>query len=223
MSDHEHVFVPRGWYLAREAGQLAGVSGDRIGQWARRGYIRSSRSTGVPRVYSFQDVAEALVVHELLDSGVPSREIRRAILNLRNEYGDWPLTTAPIETSRLETDAKARLVSRSGDMRLDIGKGAGMQGVMVEYTDLKDVVDLLRRGGWVMRRLPNVQHIEVDPDRLSGRPTIRNRRIPADKVALIAQRRGGHEVLRNDYDLTKREVEDATRWFDAVSEYELAA
>lgn len=57
---------PRGYYLAHEVGWLAGVSGDRIGQWARRGYIRSSVSSVVPRVYSFQDVAEAMVVHELL-------------------------------------------------------------------------------------------------------------------------------------------------------------
>ena len=50
-----------GHYLAGEAGLLAGVSGDRIGQWARWGYIRSSHSDGEPRVYSYEDVAEAMV------------------------------------------------------------------------------------------------------------------------------------------------------------------
>ena len=57
---------PLGYYLAHEVGWLAGVSGDRIGQWARRGYIRSSVSSVVPLVYSYQDVAEAMVVHELI-------------------------------------------------------------------------------------------------------------------------------------------------------------
>lgn len=56
---------PRGHYLAREVGLLAGVPGHTVGQWARRGYIQSSQSAGRPRVYSFQDVAEAMVVHEL--------------------------------------------------------------------------------------------------------------------------------------------------------------
>ncbi|MEJ7765970.1 MAG: hypothetical protein WKF86_10775 [Acidimicrobiales bacterium] len=41
---------PRGYYLAHEAGWLAGVSGDRIGQWGRRDYICSPISTGLPRV-----------------------------------------------------------------------------------------------------------------------------------------------------------------------------
>ncbi len=73
--------APRGHYLAREVGQLAGVSGDMIGQWARRGYIHSSQSRAgeIPRVYSFQDIAEAMIVHELLEHEVSHREIKWAI------------------------------------------------------------------------------------------------------------------------------------------------
>ena len=62
---------PRGRYLASEVGQLAGVPGNRIGQWARRGYIRSSWSSETPRIYSFQDAAEAFVVHELEELKLP--------------------------------------------------------------------------------------------------------------------------------------------------------
>ena len=43
MGDDEPL---RGRYLAGEVGLLAGVSGDRIGQWARWGHIRSSHSAG---------------------------------------------------------------------------------------------------------------------------------------------------------------------------------
>ena len=46
---------------------LAGVPGDRIGQWARWGHIRASVSAAEPHVYAFADVAEALAVHLLLD------------------------------------------------------------------------------------------------------------------------------------------------------------
>ncbi len=52
---------PRGQFLSHVVGPLAGVSGQTIGQWARRGYIRSSQSSDAPRVYSYQDVAEAMV------------------------------------------------------------------------------------------------------------------------------------------------------------------
>lgn len=89
---------PRGRYLAHEVGLLAGVPGHTIGQWARRGYIKSSVSQDRPRIYSYQDVAEAMVVHDLLTRAVPHREIRTAIDSL-HEYGDWPLTHAPLATS----------------------------------------------------------------------------------------------------------------------------
>src|SRR5215212_7230177 len=74
--------APRGRYLAGEAGMLAGVSGDRIGQWARHGYIRSSRSDREPRVYSYEDVAEAMIVHELEELGAALPSIRRAVERL---------------------------------------------------------------------------------------------------------------------------------------------
>jgi DNA-binding transcriptional MerR regulator len=79
-------------------GQLAGVSGTTIGQWARWGYIRSSRSDGEPRVYSVEDVAEAAIVHALLDRGVKHAQVRRVISRL-GEYGDWPLSEAPLATT----------------------------------------------------------------------------------------------------------------------------
>ncbi len=90
---------PHGHFLAADVGELAGVSGTTIGQWARRGYIRSSASDGEPRVYSVEDVAEAAIVGELLDRGVRHADIRRAIERLREEYGDWPLSGAPLGTA----------------------------------------------------------------------------------------------------------------------------
>jgi DNA-binding transcriptional MerR regulator len=89
---------PHGHFLAGEAGELAGVSGNTIGQWARWGYIRASQSAGQPHVYSVEDVAEAAIVHALLERGVRHREVRRAIARLRG-YGDWPLSEAPLATT----------------------------------------------------------------------------------------------------------------------------
>jgi DNA-binding transcriptional MerR regulator len=89
---------PHGHFLAGEAGELAGVTGNTIGQWARWGYIRSSQSEGEPRVYSVEDVAEAAIVQALLERGVRHREVRRAIERLQG-YGDWPLSEAPLATT----------------------------------------------------------------------------------------------------------------------------
>jgi DNA-binding transcriptional MerR regulator len=105
---------PHGHFLAGEVGELAGVSGNTIGQWARWGYIPSSVSTGEPRVYSVEDVAEAAIVGELLSRGVPHADIRRAIARLGEEYGDWPLSEAPLGTAAERGRTRVVLRERDG-------------------------------------------------------------------------------------------------------------
>jgi DNA-binding transcriptional MerR regulator len=99
---------PHGHFLAGEAGELAGVSGSTIGQWARRGYIRASQSDGDPHVYSVEDIAEAAIVHELLQRGVRHAQVHRAIEHL-SHYGTWPLSDARLATTR---EDRPRLVLR---------------------------------------------------------------------------------------------------------------
>ncbi len=210
---------PRGRYLAWEAGRLAGVSGLTIGQWARRGYIRSSVGEEIPRIYSFQDIAEAMVVHELLDRGVTHRDIKKAILELGDHYGDWPLTDARLAT--ISSQSRARVIARESGADYDIGR-LGWQQV-IEPENLEKIRSQLRRGGWAVRALPDLEHIEVDPDRLSGKPTIRGRRIAAEDVAEIATARGGSATLREDYELDEAEITDARRWWREVRRLEAVA
>jgi DNA-binding transcriptional MerR regulator len=87
------------------------VSGNTIGQWARWGYIRSSRSDGEPRVYSVEDVAEAAIVHALLERGVKHAQVRRVIGQL-GEYGEWPLSEAPLATTE---EPRPRIVLHDRD------------------------------------------------------------------------------------------------------------
>jgi DNA-binding transcriptional MerR regulator len=102
-----------GHFLAAEVGELAGVSGTTIGQWARWGYIRSSVSGAEPHVYSVEDVAEAAIVGELLGRGVSHADVRRAIERLREEYGAWPLSEAPLGTAT--QNGRTRVVLRERD------------------------------------------------------------------------------------------------------------
>ena len=102
-----------GHFLAAEVGDMAGVSGTTIGQWARWGYIRSSGSDGEPRVYTVEDVAEAAIVGELLARGVSHADVRRAIARLQGEYGTWPLSEAPLGTA--EHHGRTRVVLRERD------------------------------------------------------------------------------------------------------------
>lgn len=110
-------------YLAHEAGRLAGVPGDRVGQWARWGHIAASISTGEPHLYSWEDVAEALAVHELLERGVRLAAVRATVDRLGGP-SRHPLTTAGLEAVGL--------------LPLDGHRPAA---------------EVLRSGGWAARRL----------------------------------------------------------------------
>ncbi len=207
---------PRGHYLASEVGRLAGVSGDQIGQWARYGYMNSSQSSGRPRVYSYQDIAEAMAVHQLRDRGFSYPDIRAALESLREDprYGDWPLSQAPIATT-------GRTVAIVEDGKTYDLSGRRWQRLLAT-SDLRKIALDLSRGGWAARDLPDLEHIEVNPDRMSGRPTIRGRRLRADKVARLAQSTGGRQVLKSDYELSEDEIRDAERWWQATERYEAA-
>ena len=101
-----------GSFLAGEVGELAGVSGNTIGQWARWGYVRASQSDGEPHVYSVEDVAESAIVRALLERGVRHRDVRRAIKHL-GDYGHWPLSAAPLATTR---DGRLVLLRENGEV-----------------------------------------------------------------------------------------------------------
>jgi hypothetical protein len=106
---HSEAMRVHGEFLAGEVGELAGVSGTTIGQWARWGYIRASQSAGDPHVYSVEDVAEAAIVHALLERGVSHAQVRRAIAHLP---GTWPLSDAQLAVA---PGRRPRLVLRDGD------------------------------------------------------------------------------------------------------------
>jgi uncharacterized protein (DUF433 family) len=207
---------PRGHYSAREAGVLAGVSGTTIGQWARRGYITASQADQPPYDYSYQDIAEAIIVHELLDAGAAHRRVKLAIAALRERHGNrWPLQTADLGT------ADGGIVAVEQEATWDLGDGVWQQQIAPE--NLRRVAGILRRGGWAARDLPRLEHIEVNPDRLSGRPTIAGRRVSAEMVGQMADEPDGENELREGFDLSDAEIADARLWWHAVREYAEAA
>jgi DNA-binding transcriptional MerR regulator len=129
-----------GDFLAGAVGEIAGVSGTTIGQWARWGYIRASRSGGDPHVYAFEDVVEALMVKALLDRGVSRPMIRRAVAQL-TEYGDWPLSEARLATT--ENGRRPRIVLREDDGAFALSPRGWQR--MVAPPPLEDVRLTLKR------------------------------------------------------------------------------
>jgi DNA-binding transcriptional MerR regulator len=110
-----------GEFRAAEVGEMAGVSGTTVGQWARRGLIRSSQRDDEPRLYSVEDVAEAAIVRALLEAGATHAEIHRAIRRLP---GRWPLSA-----SDLAVMVDGRIARRNDDGEVEVLTPRGWQFV----------------------------------------------------------------------------------------------
>jgi uncharacterized protein (DUF433 family)/DNA-binding transcriptional MerR regulator len=210
--------IPTGVFSPFRAGALAGVTGNRIGQWARYGLIKPTLFRGRPsNLYEFHDVAEAIVVHWLLDRGFSYAEIHEAIESARVAHPDWPLLTAPLGVAQHAVAGDPR-----GAIVLEVEKGtyvdtrSGGEQVMLKPALLDGARDMLRRGGWIAAQL-NLKRIEVDPGKLGGAPVLRGSRWPIERVAQIADDEAGRSVLTNDYGLHRRGIDEAVRWVRAAS------
>jgi uncharacterized protein (DUF433 family)/DNA-binding transcriptional MerR regulator len=191
-----------GAYTAAEVGQLAGVSARRIGRWARMGIIRASVAQR-PNVYSYADAGEAIVAHYLVDQGKAPGSVKEAVEKLREQHGDWPLATAPLAHDGgmlLEWDDERRCW-----VSVDVPDHDVLEETLI---DLKLIRESLGRGGWVSIETPR-PHVEVDPERHSGVPVVTGRRLPTSVVSAIASGKGGRKTLREDYELSDAEIDDA--------------
>lgn len=198
------------------AGALAGVSGKRIGQWARYGLIRPTIYEGRPtNRYAFYDVAEAIVVHELQSFGFTYREIHTAIDTARERFPAWPLLNADIGVARHAIDGdRGVIVEKREDHYVETGRPGGQ--IVIKPQLLSLARDMLASGGWLARDL-KLERIEVDPAKLGGAPTLRGRRWPVERVARTAADPAGRAILIDDYGLDERDVSESVRWAKAAA------
>lgn len=194
-----------GHYSATDVGRLAGVSPQRIGSWARYGVVpRISRK---PSVYSYADAGEAVIARYLIAQGVKPKKVREMVERLREQFGEWPLARAPLE----HEGGLVVMRDKDGKVLVDVVNHPDNQVEEGTFLSLTQVREALERGGWVAFNTPR-PHIQVDPDRLSGRPTIRDRRVPTAMVAELAEQPNGHALLRTEFGLTEEEIEEAVEY-----------
>lgn len=209
-------------YAAHRVGALAGVSGYTIGQWARYELIRPTFHRGRPaHLYSFYDVAEAIVVHWLRDKGFGYDRIHDAVDRARQDHPNWPLLNAPLGVAQHAVEGDPR-----GVIVLEFEKGvyvetgrrdaAGDEQIALKPELLDEARVMLRRGGWIADQL-RLKRIEVDPQKLGGAPTLRGRRWPLERVAQIAADDEGRSVLVEDYGLDARDIDESLRWVEAAA------
>jgi uncharacterized protein (DUF433 family) len=200
------------------AGALAGVSGNRIGQWARNGLIHPTYFEGRLRnLYTFNDVAEAIVIRWLLDRSFTYDAIHGAIEKARAEHPDWPLLEAPLGVAQhaVRGDPRGGIVLKV-ENGVYVSTSVGSAQVTLKPQLLDEARDMLRRGGWIAAQL-ELRRIEVDPGKLGGAPSLRGRRWPIERVAQIAADDEGRGLLVEDYGIDEGEIDESLRWMECAS------
>lgn len=228
MAGVESIFdqEPQGFYPLSEAAWLAGLRPQRLAGWVRLGYASASQSSSPPYLFSYQDIAEAMLIHELLsERNVPWKQVRDTIEGLHADFDRWPLSRESLRRSL--TTIRDPHVTRSS---LVVGSGEDAcerRGTAWQRLLNPDVLGLitsrLSRGGWAVVLEPGLTHIAIDPSYLSGRPTIRGRRISAVDVAEIAATDEGRIALEDEYQLSPEEIDDAAKWWSAARRLPAAA
>jgi uncharacterized protein (DUF433 family)/DNA-binding transcriptional MerR regulator len=200
-----------GYYTTADVARLAGLTPHRVARWARMGIIRHSVSSE-PNIYSYADVGEAILAHYLADHGKRAGEIGELVERLRDEYGEWPLAIAPLkhDGALCAFWDEERKVHVSADIPgHDLIKGT--------LFNLKEIRKALGRGGWVSLKNPRL-HIEIDPERHSGEPVVKGRRLSTQRVASLAAEPEGRTELEEDFQLSGAEIDDAVGYERDIAE-----
>lgn len=129
-------------YSVEDASRLFGLSASRLRHWERSGFIQRSLQVGKRRFYTFQDLIGLRTAKELLDSGVPVRNVRRSVDALKRSL---PEVARPLGTLRIVADGGSVFVKD------DLGRfdpTTGQAQLDFEVSELRDdVVRVLRRAG----------------------------------------------------------------------------
>lgn len=131
-----------GLYSLRDAAKLFHLNEGRLRYWERQGFVTRSCELSGRRYYTFQDLIGIRAARELLDEGVPLRQVHKSLRALRESL---PRVLRPLSALRIVADGQNLVV------RDDHGAYDPLTGQLVldfSVTSLRDdVVRVLNRSG----------------------------------------------------------------------------
>ena len=222
--------LDRAIYSYADVDRLVGVHAGTARRWlegySRKGHfydpVLRPEPTGSD-VVTWGEMVEARLLAEFRDRSVPLYRMRPAIIELRQEFGPYPLAYA-----RPFLDVEGReLVRRVQD---SVGLERGLLLVVVRSGQLmltdeaerfRGAVEYDKKGSAkLLRPQPATPDVVMDPQRAFGQPAIRN--VRTDVLAEEYRAGASREQLADLYDLTAHQVDEAIR-FELIAGSERAA
>lgn len=168
------------------------------------------------------ELVEARLLAEFRDRDVPVQRMRPAIVQLREEFGPYPLAHA-----RPFLEIEGRELVRVVQEQVGLERGLQLVVVRDGQLMLTDAAERFRsaveyNGGVAGLLRPDQQTPDVvmDPQRAFGQPAVRN--VRTDSLAEDYRAGADREELADLYDLTLAQVDEAIR-FELIAGAERAA
>jgi uncharacterized protein (DUF433 family) len=212
--------LDRAIYSYADVDRLVGVHSGTARRWlegyARKGHfyapVLRPEPTGSDAV-TWGEMVEARLLAEFRDRDVPLHRMRPAIVELRKEFGPYPLAYA---RPFLEVEGR-ELVRKVQD---SVGLERGLQLVVVRSGQLmltdeaerfRGAVEYDKKGAAkLLRPQPVTPDVVMDPRHAFGQPAIRN--VRTDTLAEEYRAGTSREELADLYDLTAGQVDEAIRF-----------
>ena len=219
MSDVAGDLLDRAIYSYADVDRLVGVPSGTARRWLE-GYEREGRfydpvlrpsPTGGDEV-TWGEMVEARLLAEFRRRDVTVQRLRPAIVELRQEFGRYPLALA-----RPFLDVEGRELVRL--VQEQVGLERQLQLVVVRNGQLvladsaerfSSAVEYSDNAASRLRPSPRSPAVVMDPARTFGQPAIRS--VRTETLAEDFRAGASREQLTDLYDLTSDEVEDALRF-----------
>lgn len=190
-----------GFYTAAEAAKIASVPRSTLDYWTRTGLVPASQRSARPRLFSFADLRDIVVVEKLRGQGAKTRAIRSAL--------DWVRSVADVKRlahASFGVDAGGLVMPFEGQLVAPHAKGQYVLAMSDVYRQLGADPE----EPTVLRPVPGIL---IDPRVRGGAPVIEGTRIPAQLVVEYLQDGLSNEELLSLYpSLPPSAIHAALEW-----------
>ena len=222
--------LDRPTYLYAEVDRLIGLPGGTSRRWIN-GYRRGGKfyapilrkEPSESEWATWGEFVETRILAEFRSERVPTARLRAAVEKLRQDYGEYPLAHL---RPYLDADARRLMIADGdGDDRdwRDLVTGQRILGAGAELMREHARLEVDPTGQEFASELqldPNFPQIWTHPDRMSGQPTIGQRRIAAATVAGMVEAGEPEESIAELYEISIDSVREAVGY---AHKYRLAA
>lgn len=179
----------------------------------RRILVPSSRER-----LSFYDIASAHMLMAFRHKGATAEDMRAVVQSLEKQFPD---AKHPLLGRKFLMFGKDVVIDELGQlMNLTRGRQLGLRKIMEKFLSRVETDDNSMPVRFSPVRTTHSRGkgvIVIDPELSYGRPVIRGTGIAAEVIA--SRRDSGESIsgLAKDYGLTRREIEEAVRYFDKAA------